>query len=249
MSTTSFWKRIAESFRIGSETVVHADAPQGALVVRATEHANGNGNGHRGGHEPLRLGWFSGAGRNELREGYRRSLELMDAMRLHFERQDRRAEQLAAAVGRVAETLERLELTARTHGESIAGIAQHAESANRHSAALSATLTELPGSIQAQADAVRVVARQMEVSSEVSGQLVHSLQRVNQAADTLRDASATQLTTLERTVAVDGERHDALKTFIQVQSRRLTTITVIAGVSCVLALGGLTAVLVMTLGR
>ncbi len=250
MSTTGFWKRIADTFR-GSDSSVRTNGKNGAIALHLDRPANGNGHGDHNGarSDGGRLGWLGGAGRSELREGYRRTLELMDAMRMHFERQDRRFEQLAAGVDRVAQTLERLEVTARIQGESLSGIAEQSEGANRHAATLAATLLELPASMQAQVDAVRTIARQMEVSSEVSGQLVHSLQRVSHAAETLRDTNATQLTSLQQAIAGEGKRHEALTGFIREQSRRLTVITIVAAAAGIIAIGGLVTMTVLLLAR
>jgi hypothetical protein len=179
---------------------------------------------------------------DRLDERYQRVLELLDLMRLHFERQDQRAVELAAGVERVGSTLEQLAGTQRTQGECLASIVGRVEDAARASKGLSSMLAEVPASLQAQAEAVRTVARQMEASRATDAELVGSLQQFSHAADSLRNAGTVQTETLQR-LHDTGERQTAsLQAFVRQQTRLLLLITGIVVVFGLGAIGTLSVV-------
>lgn len=165
---------------------------------------------------------------DQLRDGYDRVVRMMDAMSQHFERHDRRAEQMTESVIRMAGTLEKLAESQRLQGEFIQTIAKGVDAAGRTTGALSNTLGQLPATLTAQAEAMRAVARQMETSQQTESQLVHSVQRFGLAVDTLRESGAVQVETLQRLHAGDHEQREALKGFIREQSRRFIWVIAIA---------------------
>jgi hypothetical protein len=178
-----------------------------------------------------------------------RVLELMDAMQQHFEKQDRRAEELAESVNRVGEYLERLADAQRAQGDCIATIANQVSAAGRHTARLSETLADLPSSLSAQAQVARNIARQMESSQQTDRELTTSLQQFGTAVDALRESGTVQVQTLQKLHAAGQQQTDALQTFIKEQNRRFLIITIVAaglGVGALLTIG---LYLVLTLAR
>jgi chromosome segregation ATPase len=235
-SGISFWKRVGSAFRASP------DRGNGDGVVVAVEPAredNGAaGNGASSSVASL-LPWVRrNRSLQQLDERYQRVVELLDTMRDHFERQDQRAEELTAGVGRLGNTLEQLVVTQRTQSDCIASIATRTDEAVRHSSGLVTMLHEMPASLQAQAEAVRSVARQMEANREADAQLVSSLRQFGQAADSLRDAGAAQTQTLQRLHTSGAKQEESLQTFVRSQTRLLLIITIIVAV---LGLGSVAA--------
>jgi hypothetical protein len=234
-SGISFWKRVGSSFRAKEirtdQTNGDGDGPlQSVEPVSPIRHrAGGSGNGSSS--VSSLLPWVRRRKTlDRLDERYQRVLELMGAMRDHFERQDHRAEELAVGVGRLGNTLEQLAGTQRVQSESVASIANRVDEATRHSIGLSTMLRELPASLQAQAEAVRAVARQMETTRAADAQLAGSLRQFGEAADALRDAGSAQVETLQRLHHTGRDQQESLRGFVRQQTRLLLIIAIVVAV-------------------
>jgi hypothetical protein len=180
---------------------------------------------------------------------YERVVQLMDAMRTHFDKQDRRAEELAASVDRVAATLDRLAEAQKSQNEHMSSVAENVRHAREHAATLTHALREMPASIQSQAELARLLARQMEAAGETDGQLVRSLQHFSTAAESLRASGAAQFETLQRIHASDQEQKQTLIAFVRDQNRRfLVGALIVAGLG-IGTLVTLVVTLVTLLGR
>jgi hypothetical protein len=180
---------------------------------------------------------------------YERVAELMDARQAHFERQDRRAEELRGSVDRVAIILERLADTQRAQSESISTIASRVHRASDDTARLAVTLSEVPATLATQAEVVRAISHRMQASHETDTQMVMSLQRFGSAVDSLRESGTVQVETLRRLHAGEHEQKEALRALIREQGRRFLLVAGVAGIVVLAALGALVAALVMALGR
>lgn len=126
-------------------------------------------------------------------------------------------------------------------------MADNVSLASRHTAAMSETLSLLPPLLQAEADAVRSMVRRMDVAQETDTQLMHSLQKLGQAVETLQAAGAAQVQTLERLNAAEREQRQALTMLVREQTRRFLLIMLVAAILGVGALAVLSAVLIMRL--
>jgi chromosome segregation ATPase len=166
----------------------------------------------------------------QLREGYERVLELMDAMSRHFEKQDQRAAELSAGVLRVAQTLEQLADAQRTQSQHMASIAGRVDDAVKQSASLATMLREMPPSLQAQAEAVRGVARQMQTATAIDEQLLTSLRQLSEATDSLRASGTAQVETLRQLHDSGRQQQQSLRASVQSQTRLLFIITIIVAV-------------------
>ncbi len=248
MSSSSFWQRLAHTFRIPIAAVAPPNgsvAGLGALEPEesgpaASELTNGGA-----GPEPRSL-WKSRPGSVEqLRDAYQRVVVLMDAMQEHFARSDEKARHLGDSVERVAASVERLADAQTSQGRFIAAIAQHTESSARHGA----TLMELPASLQAQADALRSVAKHIGASQEQGAHLAQSLHSFGRAVDGLSASGARQTETLERLHESGTDQVAVLKDFLVKQGQRFTWLLgAVLGVS-VAAIAGLAVLLVLLLSR
>jgi hypothetical protein len=244
-SGISLWKRLGSALRANS---VHDNGSRDVQSVQPAEPIgkdNHRPNG-RGSSASSLLPW----GRRQrtidrLDERYQRVLELMDAMRDHFEAQDRRAAEVTAGIERVGSTLEQLAGTQRTQSEGIASIAARVDDVTRRSTGLATLLSEMPASFQAQAEAVHAVARQMEAARVVDAELTASLRHFGQAADSLRDAGTAQVESLQRLHATSRGQKEALQVFVRKQTRLLLVITIVVGVLGLGAIAGLAAVVRM----
>lgn len=175
----------------------------------------------------------------ELREGYARMLDLLDAVKTHFDTQDRRATELTSAVNQVAGTLEQLAAAQKSQGDNMATIARQVDGVSRAAGPLMTGLVELPASLQAQADAVRNVARRLEATHAGQGDIVSALDRFGQSGETLRQAGEAQVQTLARLSQGNQQLHEALTAAIRQQSRRMTLLVAIVGTVSVLIVAGL----------
>ena len=235
-SGLTFWKRVGSAFR-GDRI-----APR-----------NGNGGNH-----PVSTGdsetSVSVAGDSifpwvrrrqairQIDERYQRVLELMDVMRTHFEAQDRRAAELTAGIDRVGGTLERLADVQRAQCEGLKHLAERVDVAAKYGGDLASLMIEMPASIQAQAEAMRTVARQMEATRSADGQLTDSLRQFGHATDTLLESGRAQVESLQRLHSSAKYQEDNLRGFVQSQTRLLFVITIIVAV---LGLGAISALAVV----
>lgn len=243
-SGISLWKRFGSAFRANVNRGDGNEADPAATIEPAEparENVRDRGNG------PLSvsslLPWVRrNRSLRQLDERYQRVVELMDALRDHFERQDRRAAELAAGVDRLGGTLDQLVGTQRVQSECVASIAARVDDAARHSAGLATMLREMPASIQAQAEAVRAVARQMETSRATDEQLLGSLRQFSRAADSLCHSGTAQVETLQRLHDTGKHQEESLRAFVRSQTRLLVIITIIVAV---LGLGAVAALSVV----
>jgi hypothetical protein len=225
---------------------------RGGGASQMSDNGHGGTNGHSDGS--AESGALSRWRRREpsvaqMREGYHRVVELMDALEEHFRKQDERSARLSDSMERVAGTLGQLEQVQRVEQGHVQTIADQVANVGEHAASISASLAQMPKSMQVQAEAVRTMLQRLEISQESDTQLMHSLQQLGRAVDTLGTSATVQVQTLERLNSAEREQHAALTTFVQEQSRRFLLVIIVATVLVVGALGALTVAILMQLGR
>lgn len=226
---TSFWQRIGSMFR-GSHGM------NGGTLAVAANPPKTNNDAAR----PSSFMRLTGrdAGAAKLQDGYERLVALVDTMKAHFEKHDRRVEQLSGSLERIASMLEKLPETQRTTGECMNTIALHLDNANRASVELKETLAKVPPSIQAQAEAIKSVSKQMERASDSDVRLVGSLEKIGQVVESLSAAGAAQVEALQRIKAENAEQRTTLTSLLREQSRRFTIVMVTFAVLGAAAIGG-----------
>jgi chromosome segregation ATPase len=243
-SDTSFWKRLGNILRADGR---NRNGNSGVQCVTPTESVSGNGRERiDADSRSSLLPWVRRKKAIErLDERYQRMLELIDAMRGHFEAQDCRAAEVTAGLERVGGTLDRLADTQQAQCDGIASIVARVDDAARSSTGLTTMLAEMPASLQAQAEAVHAVARQMEATRAADAQLTGSLQRFGQAADSLGKSGAAQVESLQRLHETSADQKESLQVFVHQQTRLLLIITVSVAVLGLGAIGALAAVVHM----
>ena len=236
----SLWRRVSSLFRAETDVpagersthVEAADEPGGALATAPSA----------GGDHPTRW-WRRSARSVQVREVSLRVVELAQALKQHFEQQDQRAAEVGRSLNRVSGILEQLADAQRGQGEYLRSIAEHTEAAGKNASALTATLGRMPESLMAQAEAIRTVARSLELAQEADTQLMHSLQQFGRAVDTLGSSGTAQVDALQRLSAAQQEQHQAFAALVREQGRRFMALLAVVGVLAVAA----TVVLVVLL--
>ena len=240
-NTSTFWKRVGSAFRLGNDGNLSSTATPTVLELRPLRGASMDSDQSSAGL----FGWQSKRKREaaELRERQSRFMELLAAMRTHFEAQDRRSEKLESAIQSVAGTLDEISQSQKEQSQSLAVIAQHTDAAAKNAAAMLATTIELPASLQAQAEAVRTVAKRMESAQETDAELVGSLQNLGRALDELHRAGALQVETLQRLNMSDARNQDQFRALLKAQNRRIYWVCGVIVAAFALSTAGLIAAL------
>lgn len=244
----SFWQRMSNVFRSdggpdgenGAETVLRpaasAEHPAGAPLqvtsLGATSHW-----------------WRQPSKTAQAREVALHVTQLAEAMQQHFRQQDQRAVELAASLDRVGGILEQLAQTQRGQNDYLRTIAEQTAESSKNAAALTATVSRVPESLLAQADAIRTVARQLEVAQETDAQLMHSLQHFGRAVDTLGSSGTAQVEVLQRLNTAQQQQHEAFTTLVREQSRRFTVVFAAAAILAIIAIAALAVPLVFRIIR
>ncbi len=238
----SFWQRVNNLFHGAASTGDDGLVPPDESVAEdAPLAARPPGPG-----APRALsGWLRRRTNPQVREVSLRVVELAHSLQQHFEQQDRRSAEVANSLNRVGGTLEQLAESQRAHGDFLRAIAEHTEAAGKNAAALTTTLGRVPESLLVQAEAIRTVARSLEVSQEADTQLMHSLQQFGKAVDTLGSSGAAQVDILQRLTAAQQAQHEAFAALAREQSRRFLVVVVVTAVLALAALAALVAMLVM----
>lgn len=175
--------------------------------------------------------------------------QLAEAMQQHFRQQDQRAAELAGSLDRVGGILEQLAQTQRGQNDYLRTIAEQTAESSKNAAALTATVSRVPESLLAQADAIRTVARQLEVAQETDAQLMHSLQHFGRAVDTLGSSGTAQVEVLQRLNTAQQQQHDAFTALVREQGRRFTVVFAAVAILAVIAIAALAIPLVLRLIR
>lgn len=247
----SLWQRLSGLFRPaapvppGNGHVPPAVPPTGDGQTLVVEEPRG-GTGPAGGSRAL--SWWP---RREptvaqMRDGYQRVLETMDALQEHFRQQEQRSLELGQSVRRMVGTLEQLSESGRSQQEHLGTLSEHVSAASRHAAAMSDALSQLPATLRMQAEALRTLLRKIEISQESDAQLMHSLQQLTRAVEGLSASGAAQVRTLERLDADQREQREVLTLLVREQGRRFLLVLVVAAF---IGLGALGILLAMYLGR
>ncbi len=238
----SFWQRVNNLLHPAASTGDDGLTPRDEGEVEDAALASRAAGS--GAPRPI-FGWWRRTPSPQVREVSLRVVELAHSLQQHFEQQDRRSAEVANSLNRVGGTLEQLAESQRNHGEFLRAIAEHTEAAGKNAAALTTTLGRVPESLLVQAEAIRTVARSLEVSQEADTQLMHSLQQFGKAVDTLGSSGAAQVDILQRLTAAQQAQHEAFAALAREQSRRFLVVVVVTAVLALAALAAVVAMLVM----
>ncbi|MEW6249145.1 MAG: hypothetical protein AB1716_00735 [Planctomycetota bacterium] len=232
-----FWQRVSRLFRSGN-----SDHGGVTILAPPSPPAHDPHATRASGPAPW---WRPQARRAQTLAAATRLTEVAEALQDHFRRQDQRAAELSGALERVGGVLAQLAENQRAQGEYLRTIAEHTDAAARHAAAVTTTLARVPDALNAQADAIRTVARQFEIAQESDNQLMHSLQQFGRAVDTLGTSGNAQVEALQRLSGAQQRQHEAFGALVQEQHRRYLVIVIVSGVLALLAVGVAVAALML----
>lgn len=174
-ATHALFRRIADSFRFSSNDVG---------VTRLLPDPGGS-------TLDSRWPWF-GRGRARRARAQEQLGDLARELHAHLEHQRTAAQRMGEALEQISGTLSGMCSAQERTANTLLDLAAKVDVGVKHTAGLAALSVELPATLHAQSEATRAIARQLDVSGEISSQLVHSLQNVASAAGNLRDAQETQ---------------------------------------------------------
>lgn len=226
---TSFWQRVRGMFKPerGESAWQDADGGPGGDAAAAGTALDST--------------WRRKGAAIPAKDATQRLITLTDRMQEHFTKQEEQATEMSVALQRVGRVLEQLADSQRSQSEYLKTIAAQTESNGRHAASVSDTVSRIPESLLSQAEAIRAVADQMKSSQDADERLLQSLHSFGKAVDTLGNAGAAQVETLQRISGVQREQQTALTDLVREQSRRFLIVLVVAAV---LGLGALAALVV-----
>ncbi len=234
----SFWQRVGNILRLdrGRSNTLGSEprtAPEDDAGVSAPLAPG-----------PGRAGWLGRDSRaDQAREMSLRMSQLAEALQEHFRRQEEQSAQLVAPLRRVGQTLDQLAAAQQSQSEYLRTIADRAEAAGKHAANLGTALGRVPDALATQAEAVRSVARQLEISQEADTQLMHALQQFSRAVDGLSSAGTAQADVLQRLHSAQQEQHAAWQALVKQQSRRFAMVLVLIAVLVISGMATLIIVL------
>ena len=239
---SSFWQRMGHMFGSEDSDAPPPDARREASAVATDEAPSGAASGSLelvAGDAAVPWWRRRQARQAQTREMSFRMLELAGALQQHFRQQDQHAVELAGSLDQLGGILEQLADAQRSQGECLRSIAENTKAADQRAAALTETLGRVPDSLVSQAEAIRTVARQLEVSQESDTQLMHSLQHFGQAVDTLGSSGTAQVEVLQQLNAAQREQHDSLTMLVRQQGRRFVLVVILAGILAIASLAAL----------
>ncbi len=248
----TFWKRVGGMFRSAQRgpNITHDDRGGGVIKSRSREDESGG--------EALALRadatsapWWRrrSARQAQNREMSRQVVEMVGALQQHFEQQNQRSVELRDTLSHVGSVLEQLAETQKSQGDCLQAIARNSEGASKQASQISENLGRVPDALVTQAEAIRTVAKQLEVGQESDTQLMHSMQHFGRAVDALSSSGSAQVEVLQQLNQVQREQHDSLTVLVKEQSKRFVIIVIVAGVLTIAGLAALIVALVVQLGR
>lgn len=231
----SFWKRLSSVFR--PEFPTSRGGMDGAILNSASD---------RTADDRSLLRWLRGDGRSSKRE---RANAVMHLLEQHLQQQDQRAAQLSASVDRVAGMLEQIAIAQRGQTEVLRTIADQVERSSGHASSTAQSLSQLPGTMKAQADALQVVIGEMQQNRAQGGEFVKTLRGYGDAVEGVRTATTSQADTLRRMHEAQEKNREAVTRLVRDQSGRVSLVFTVAALLGFAALTGLAVTLVALLSR
>lgn len=174
-------------------------------------------------------------------DGLQRLGGLLDSMQVHFDSQDRRAEQLTESVDRVADMLEQMNASQRVQAEYLKELATRSEAGM--SVGLSDALSRMPSSLDKQSEAVRALSHQIEISQESDHRVAHSLHQLGSAVGRMSNTSDSHVQLLQSLQAREEIQRDDLKSLLKEQNRRFVIIISVTAAVVLSALGAMAVAL------
>ncbi len=228
MEQAGFWSRVGQLFRSSRRGEPVGGALGGLSSDGLLEDERSNNSGDVG-----RIGLtFSRRRQREqalekLQEAYQQVAGLIQSILAHLQAQDRRSEQIADALTRMAETTNRISEAASAQSEQLGAIAAQLENGNDRARRWEQTLFDLPKLAEGQREALSAIRQELQSSQEADRQMVETLGGFREAVTFWGESSAASTQALTDLKEAASRRDEELNTLIATQSKRFTWLFVV----------------------
>ena len=172
-----------------------------------------------------------------LEAGYLQVVGLIESIQAHLQTQDRRSQEIAGALGRLAETTHRLPGIANSQTQQLEAIASQLEAGNDRARRWEQTLSELPRLAEGQREALGAIGRQLDAGRQTEGQMVQTLDGLRTALDSWSASSSASTQTLQQLQEAAARREERLETALATQNKCFGWFLALAAVLALAALG------------
>ncbi|MCH7814105.1 MAG: hypothetical protein IID40_08805 [Planctomycetes bacterium] len=172
-----------------------------------------------------------------LEAGYLQVVGLIESIHAHLQTQDRRSQEIAGALGRLAETTQRLPEIADSQTQQLGAIASQLEAGNDRARRWEQTLFELPRLAEGQREALDAIGRQLDVGRQTEGQMVQTLDGLRSALDSWSASSSASTQALQQLQEAAARREERLETALATQNKRFGWFLALAAMLALAALG------------
>jgi hypothetical protein len=224
MERIGFWSRMGQWFKSVSGTnhgadAVAEDAHNGGVlqapgIVPASPLAKWRG--HRG------------ANLERLEQEYVRVVSLVESVQSHLEQHGLRAERMAAALDRVADSLSQFPESSRTQLELLTRIGERMSAEATAAKSLEQSLSQLPRLADAQRETMVAIGRQLDASRESSERVAAVLDGFRHGLTQVADVTGAAGRALDKARLDASARDERLAAALQEQAKRLTVFAIAA---------------------
>ncbi|MCP4246111.1 MAG: hypothetical protein GY778_03595 [bacterium] len=172
-----------------------------------------------------------------LEAGYLQVVGLIESIHAHLQTQDRRNQEIAGALGRLAGSTQRLPEIADSQTQQLGAIAAQLEAGNDRVRRWEQTLFELPRLAEGQREALSAIGRQIDAGRQTEGQMVQTLDGLRSALDSWSASSSASSQALQQLQEAAARREERLEAVLATQNRRFGWFLAIAAVLALAALG------------
>ncbi len=176
----------------------------------------------------------------QLRHGYDKVLDLVESIQNHLDQQNKRSDRVVELLADLGQGMKEMPAAASRHTDTLKGLVNQIELANRHAQAMVSALGDWPNAAMAQRDALNAIALHLGSSSDTNTKLAEQLQAHNRTANMLAESSREQVATLKAMQESSHVCNNHLAHLIHTQTRRFTmlfVITLVLTLSAVAAVG------------
>lgn len=228
MEQAGFWSRVGQLFRSSRR----GGPVGGALGGLSSDGLLDDERSHNSG-DVGRIGLtFSKRRQREqalekLQEAYQQVAGLIQSILAHLQAQDRRSEQMADALTRMAETTDRISEAASAQSERLGAIAAQLETGNDRARRWEQVLSDLPKLAEGQREALSAIHQELQSSQEADRQMVETLGGFREAVTSWGESSTASTQALTELKEAASRRDEELNTLIATQSKRFTWLFVV----------------------
>jgi len=244
MEKVSIWKRMggwlrwSQTSKDGLE-VVHHNAE--GLVVDPSVDKDGNENSLVTREEKREQQLAA------MEESFHRLVEVLESLDDNVAKQRQHTEELCERMGKMGEVLGGLPGNVAAHNKTFQELTQEMkEQAVRHKQVIE-TVKTLPDLNRQQVDRLEEIVRQVENSSENEARMTDSFNRFDNSLQGVLNNSKSQAQSLTNIGEMLGQNESRLQELVRRQGKRFSWLLVIVLIVALAAIGGLAAIVYMSI--